>query len=259
MTNAIRALLLGISIIGTALFSVSYVTSILNPGYVEEVAKGIIRLQVEKTVHEKIDSLDEKFLASKADGLLKKKLGAIENAKRQLKEKAPERIASVIAEMRNLDCECRKKIEQSIREGFEWRIAATSQTQNQLTAFIRTKYMEVAEKLTREFRIFTGTNAIVFALLGIGVFFKRSAGIHLIPPAIVMVAAGVITGYLYIFNQNWLHTILFSDYVGFTYIAYFSFVFAILCDILFNRARVTTEVLNATFQAMGSSLQVVPC
>ena len=259
MTSKIRTLLLGISVIGTTLFSLPYITSILNPGYVEVVAKEIIRLQVEKTVHEKIDSLDAKFLASKAASLLKRQVDEIENAKRQLKEKAPERIASVIAEMRNLDCECRKKIEKTIREGFEWRIAAAAQAQDQLTAIIRTKYMEVAEKLTREFRIFTGTNAMVFALLGIGAFFKRGAGIHLIPPALVMVVAATITCYLYVFNQDWLHTILFSDYVGFTYVGYLSIVFAILCDILFNRARVTTEALNATFQAVGSSLQVVPC
>jgi hypothetical protein len=259
MTSSFRILLLGISCVGTALFSAAFFTSILNPGYVEEVAKDIIRLQVEKKVNEKIDSLDAKFLSSKAASLMKRQVDEIEIAKRLLKEKAPALIASVIAEMRNLDCECRTKIEKTIRDGIEFHIAAAAQAQDQLTAIIRTKYMEVAEKLIREFRIFTGTNALVFALLGIGAFLKRGAGIHLIPPALVMVVAAAITGYLYIFNQDWLHTILFSNYVGFTYVGYLSIVFAILCDILFNRAKVTTEVLNATFQAIGSSLQVVPC
>jgi hypothetical protein len=259
MTSAIRPSLLGISVIGTALFGALFITSILNPGYVEGVAKVIIRLQVEKSVHEKIDSLDEKFLSSKAASLFKAQVDEIENAKRQLKKNAPEKIASVIVEMSDLSCECRNIIEKSIREGIEWHIASVAQAQDQLTNLIRTKYMEFAEKLTREFRIFTGTNAIVFALLGIGAFFKRGAGIHLIPPAIVMLAAAAITGYLYIFKQDWLHTILFSDYVGFTYVGYLSIVFATLCDILFNRARITTEVLNAAFQAVGSSLQVVPC
>lgn len=244
---------------GTALFSAAFTASILNPGYVEEVAEAIIRLQVQRSVHEKIDALDAKFLSGKAVDLFKRQGEEIEIAKRQLKEKAPERIASVIGEMRNLDCECRKKIERTIREGIELRITTAAQAQDKLTAIIQTKYMEVADKLTREFRIFTCTNALVFALLGIGAFFKRGGGIHLIPAALVMVVAAVITGYLYLFNQNWLHTILFSDYVGFTYVVYLSIVFAFLCDILFNRARVTTEILNATFQAIGSSLQVVPC
>jgi hypothetical protein len=259
MASTIRTLLLVISGVGTALFSAAIAASIFNSGYVEEVAKVIIRLQVEKSVHEKIDALDAKFLSGKAADLFKRQGEEIEIAKRQLKEKAPERIASVIAEMRNLDCECRKKIERTIRDGIELHIAVAAQAQDQLTAIIQTKYMEVAEKLTREFRIFTGTNALVFALLGIGAFFKRGAGIHLIPPTLVMVVAAAITGYLYLFNQDWLHTILFSDYVGFTYFGYLSIVFAFLCDILFNRARVTTEVLNAAFQAIGSSLQVVPC
>jgi len=259
MTGTIRALLLSISVIGTTLFAVAYIASIINPVYVEKVAKEIIRLQLEKTVHEKIDTLDTKFLTSNAARLLKEQMSEIENAKRQLKENAPERIASVIAEMSNLDCVCRKRIEKTVREGYGWRIAAAVQAQEQLTIFIRTKYMAVAEKLTLEFRIFTGTNAMVFSLLGMAAFFKRGAGIHLVPPAIVMVGAAAVTAYLYIFVQNWLHTILFSEYVGFSYAGYLSVVFAILCDILFNKAKLTTEALNATFEVIGSSLQVVPC
>ena len=115
--------------------------------------------------------------------------------------------------------------------------------------------MEVAEKLTREFRIFTGTNALIFALLGIAAFFKRGAGLHLVLPALALVLAATVTGYIYLFNQDWLHTILFSDYVGFTYLIYLSIVFAFLCDVLFNRARVTTQLLNS----IGSNIQVLPC
>lgn len=237
------------------LFGAAFFTSLLNAGYVEEIAKDIIRRQVEKKVHEKIDALDEKFLSTKAGALIKKHIEEVETARRQLKEKLPERIAAVIAEMRNLDCECRKKIENHFREGFESQIVRASQAQERLTSLIRAKYMETAEKLTREFRIFTGTNALIFALLGISAFLKQGAGRHLVPPALVLVVASTVTGYLYLFNQNWLHTILFSDYVGFTYILYLSVVFAFLCDISFNRARVTTQMLTS----IGSNIQVLPC
>jgi hypothetical protein len=47
--------------------------------------------------------------------------------------------------------------------------------------------------------------------------------------------------------------------VGFAYLAYLGGVFAFLCDIIFNRARVTAEVLNALLNAVGSAVQVVPC
>lgn len=206
-------------------------------------------------MHEKIEALDERFLSAKAGALIKKHAEEVETAKRRLKEKVPERIAAVIAEMRNLDCECRKKIENYFRDGFESRIVWASRAQEHLTSFIRTKYMETAEKLTREFRIFTGTNAVIFALLGIAAFFKRGAAPHLVPSALVLVAAGTITGYLYLFNQNWLQTILFSSYVGYMYVVYLSVVFAFLCDVWFNRARVTTQLLSS----FGSNSQVLPC
>lgn len=245
--------------IGALIFGAAFVTSILNPGYVEEAAKEIIRRQVEKKVHEKIESLDAKFLSNKAGNLIKGHSEEIAAVKRQLIEKVPERIATIIAEMRNLDCDCRRKIEKDIRAGFEWQIAKAAQAQERLTMFIRTKYMETAEKLTREFRIFTGTNALVFALLALAAFIKRRVGLHLLPPAFVLVIAASISAYLYLFNQNWLHTIVFGDYVGFAYVGYMTFAFAFLCDILFNRARVTTRLLNAAFNIIGSSLHVVPC
>ncbi len=257
--NTIRILLLALGVIGALIFGAAFVTSILNPGYVEEVAKEIIRRQVEKKVHEKVESLDAKFLSNKAGNLIKGHSEEIAAVKRQLIEKVPERIATIIAEMRNLDCECRRKIEKDIHAGFEWQIVKAAQAQERLTMLIRTKYMETAEKPTREFRIFTGTNALVFTLLALAAFIKRRAGLHLLPPAFVLVLAASICAYLYLFNQNWLHTIVFGDYVGFAYVGYMTFVFAFLCDILFNRARVTTQLLNATFNIIGSSLHVVPC
>ena len=75
----------------------------------------------------------------------------------------------------------------------------------------------------------------------------------------MLLAAASITAYLYLFNQNWLHTLLFSDYVGLAYLGYLGAAFALLSDIIFNRARITTEILNFILNALGSAVQVVPC
>lgn len=253
--STLRTLLVAVSILGTLLFGAAFFTSLANPGYVEEIAKNIIRHEVEKKVHAKVDALDEKFLAVKAGAMIQKHAQEAEQARRQLREKVPERIAAVIAEMRNLDCECRRKIENQARAGLEWRIAKAAQAQERLTALIRSQYMEVATRLTREFRIFTGANALVFALLGVAVWARRSAGWHLVPAALVLVVAAVVTGYLYLFQQNWLHTVLFSDYVGWAYFAYLGAVFALLGDVVLNRARVTIKMLNS----ISIDLPVLPC
>ena len=140
--STIRTLLLVFSAIGTVLFGAAFFTSLLDVGYVEAIAKDIIRHQVEKKVHEKIDALDDKFLSTKAGALIKKHAEEAEAVRRQLKEKIPERISAVIAEMRNLDCECRNKIENYLRDGFESHIARAFQAQERLTSLIQTKYME---------------------------------------------------------------------------------------------------------------------
>jgi ABC-type multidrug transport system fused ATPase/permease subunit len=234
--------------VGLAFFALAFLASIVSPGYVEQVAKNIIRYEVEKKVHEKVEAIDTHFLTKKAEVFAQAYTDDITRVRGQLAQQLPARIAEVVAQMRNLDCECRKKIETNIREGFEWRITRASAAQERLTTLIRSRYMETASQLTREFRIFTGTNAIVFALLLIAILFKRQAGLHLLPTAFVLLLAATVTAYLYLFNQNWLHTLVFSDFVGFAYIGY-----------LGGAARVTTEVLNALFSAAGSAVQVVPC
>ncbi len=253
----VSVLLLGI--IGCLLFTAAFVVSLLSPGFVEQIAKDLIRYQVEKKVHEKLASLDANFLVKKAERFAKGHADEIALAKSQLAEQLPARIADVIAEMRNLDCECRNKIESSIREGFEWRIANASQLQARLTTLIRSKYMETAAHLTREFRIFTATNALVFGLLILAVLLKRQAGLLLLPSAIVLLAAATITAYLYLFKQNWLHTLVFNDYVGFAYVGYLAVVFAFLCDIIFNRGRITARLLSRLLETLGSGIQVLPC
>jgi hypothetical protein len=248
-----------IGVVGFLFFALAFFASWANPGFVEQIAKQIIRFQVEEQVHEKVEAIDSHFLAKQATIFAHKYTDDIAQTKRQLAQQLPARIAEVIAEMQNLDCECRKKIETNIRERFEWRISSATQAKERLTTLIRSKYMETARQLTREFRIFTGTNAIVFGLLLIATMVKRQAGLHLLPSAFVLLLAAAITAYLYLYNQNWLHTLVFSDFVGFAYVGYLAGVFALLCDILFNRARVTAELLTQLLKAVGSAIKVVPC
>ena len=250
-----RTTIIAIGIIGTLVFGSAFSLSFLNPGFVEKIGKNIIRHQVEKKVHEKIDALDAGMLAKKAARHIKTLDAEIADAKHKLAAGLPEKIAAIIAEMGHLDCECRKKIEKSIHDGYLWQITNAAQAQEKLNTLIRTKYMETAEKLTREFKIFTGSNTVVFALLAIAGLVKKKAGVHLIPSAVVLVAAAGITAYLYLFNQNWLHTLVFSDYLGLAYVAYLSVVFAWLSDVIFNRARVTSAILRS----IPGNLVVVPC
>jgi len=257
--HLVRRIVLAVSAIGCTLFALAFLVSVVSPGVVERVAQHVVRHEVEKRINEKVESLDKPFLLKKAGALSSKYAGDIEQTRYLLAQQLPARLAAVIAEMQDADCECRKRIELFFQRGLEDQMASDLVIQNRLTVLIRSEYMEVATQLIREFRIFTGTNAMVFALLLVAVLVKRQANLHLLPSAVVLLAAASVTAYLYLFKQDWLHTLLFGDYVGFAYLAYLGGVFALLCDILFNRARITAEVLSSALRSLGSAIEVLPC
>lgn len=255
----VRRLAMALGALGCMFFSFAFVVSFASPNFVEQVAKQVIRHEVEKRVREKIDALDESFLLGQAQVLARGQSERIAQAQRALAQQLPEQVSRVIAEMADLDCECRKKVEFGVRGGLEGEVANASVIREKLAVLIRTKYTETARQVVREFRIFTGTNALVFALLVAAVLFKPRAGLHLLPSATLLLTAALVTGYLYLFNQDWLHTLVFNDFVGWGYLAYLGGAFALLGDVVLNKARVTTEVLRLVLDAAGSAVEVVPC
>jgi len=161
--------------------------------------------------------------------------------------------------MQNADCDCRRFVAAATQMILTSELMARVTASDQLTRLIRVRYGEVSQALLREFRIFTGANALVFLLLFLTTFFRREAGLQLLLPAVVLVGAATIVASLYGFGQNWLHTILFSDYVGLAYFAYLGAAVAFLADVVFNRARISTRVVNAVLDVVGAATSAAPC
>lgn len=257
-----------IGIIGFLIFAIFFYFTFGVPGYVETLGKNFIEKKVQERIDLKIDSISstafdfknkEGALAKIAGKLLESNEQKIEKVKLQLKNKAYEQMASAIAEVRDLDCECREKYSKMIKDGFEFENASLQFANEKLQDFTKTKYMQVSEDLKRDVRIFTGSNMLVFLLLVLVSFLKPQAIGHLFLPATLLAVATVICSYLYIFNQDWLLTIIYSNYWGFAYLAYVGVVFLFLCDIVFNKGRITTEILNGILNALGSAASFVPC
>jgi hypothetical protein len=256
MTNALRPILLWLGIAGAMLFGASFIASILDPHFVGQAAKAAIRYHVETKIAERVDALDSTFLGGKATQLI---AGNDDKLKALRAFMASGEIGKLLASMGDLSCDCRKLVETIITTFSLSEIASLEAAKENLTQLVRTKYLQTEANLTREFRIFTGSNAVVFLLLAIAAFFKRKAGIHLIPAAIILLVATLVTAGFYLFNQNWFYTVLFNDYVGYGYDAYLALVFALLADILLNRGRVVTHFLNAIGNVAGGLFSVVPC
>jgi len=255
----IRKIVLFGSLCGTLVFGAALIASLLDPGLAERLAREAIRMQVERKVHQRIEALDTSFVARQAGRLSDDYARQIARTKHLLEEQLPERLATVIAEMGNLECECRKKIETSLRGILERGIANAAQARDRLTTLVRSQYMFTAERLTREFRIFMGANALVCALLAAVALLRHRADLHLLPVALVLLGAGALTASLYLFNQNWLATVVFNDYVGWWYFAYLGVAMAFLSDLAFNRGRVTAALLRSIGDATGGNLVILPC
>lgn len=250
-------------LVGVGLFATFFYFTYSIPGYVEEVGKDFIKAQIQERTNDRIDGLKlnhgDSKLAKLAGKLYEKNQQKIDALKGQLKNKAHEKLADVIAEMRNLDCECRKIYAERLKQGYESQLSLLESANEKLQDFMKTRYMEVATELKRDVRIFTGSNTLIFLVLLLISLLKPQAINHLFLPGALLFIATMICSFFYVFEQNWLLNIIYNDYVGYSYLGYVGMVFLFLCDIVFNSARITTQIINAMFSALGSVFEVAPC
>lgn len=255
----VRALALCVGLAGALIFGAALMASLLAPGWLERVGQQALRAEVQKRVGEQIDALDQHLVVRLATRMQAGQTERIRRAQQLLHDQVPARLAQVMGEMADLDCPCRQRLQNWLEGSLLADVASAQRMQERLTQLIRTQYMHTAAQLHREWRIFTGANALVFALLAVATWVRPRASWHLLPAAVLLVLAAGVTAWLYLFHQNWLHTIVFNDYVGWAYFAYLGAAFALLADVALNRARVTTTVLRHVLEAAGSSLSVSPC
>jgi len=252
-----------VGIVGAAIFVSFFALTYSVPGWVEAFAADYIESEAQERIDASIDAIrppeSDSALGRLAQSMYEKNEAQIEQAKTDLRNKVHEQWAAALALVRDLDCECRQKWEDWFESGLQTNIVLLQAANDQISRYIHSTYMDVATGLKRDIRIFTASNAAVFILLLLVSFLKPQAITHLFLPGVLLAISTLICSYFYIFEQNWLLTIIHSSYLGFAYLAWLGIVFLFLCDIAFNRARITTEILNAIFEAIGSAFSVVPC
>ncbi|MDR2016971.1 MAG: hypothetical protein LBP90_05145 [Burkholderiales bacterium] len=253
-----RTIVLVISLIGTLFFGGVAALSWLNPLYIERAARELVRIEVERRVGEKIDTLSNTKIIGLARRTLEKTNVDLERAEQALRDEVPRRVADAIADLLDADCECRQRLRTYMQQAQTEHISSLAEAKSKLLGWIESAYANVTQSLLRELRIVCFSNAFAFALLGIVTLVRRRATLQLALPALVLVGAVFITTSLYLFNQNWLHTIVFGAYVGWAYSFYLGTVALLLADIAFNRARVCTEIVNMILDAVGSA-RLLPC
>lgn len=248
-----------IGALGVLLFGLFFCITFGVPVKVEESAKGFVKSQIEKEIREKYQHVVDSSLANKALAIAGN-LGLEEKQiEDDIENKLPEKIAAVLSAMCGYDCEKKKALTQSITNRYLDRIKNIKVAKNTLEDLIKGKYIQIIENLKIDLRIFLGTNLVMFLFLLLVSFLKSDAITHLFLPGMLLLLSTVLASSIYIFGQDWFYTILYNDYMGYTYLVYISIIFGVLVDIVFNKARITTEILNALANAVGSAFSVAPC
>lgn len=247
-----RKLILTVSALGLSLCLGLLLLSWLAPLQVERWARTAIENEVQRKVEARWQSLEKPALLRAAERQMREHAGEIERARREL-------VALAVREMQDPDCPCRKRWREAQRGALEDRIGQLGRATEKLHQFAQAKYADVSAALLRELRIFSACNAAVFALLGVVALVRRRATLQLLAPTAVLLGAAAVVACSYLFSQNWLQTILLSDYVGWAYAPWLGVAIAALSDVMWNRARICTALVNAVGQALGAVVSAVPC
>jgi len=254
-----RCTILGFSLAGTLLFGAAFVLSWLHPIWIERMASTAVRFEVERKTGERVDALTGAPIVGLAQRALGRTDADIERTRAAIRREVPAHVARVAAAMLDPDCVCRARLASATEAGRHQHLLSLSQLRARLASLIESAYADVQVKLLREFRIFTASNAAALAMLGAVALVRRKAGLQLMLPAAALAGGVVVTAGLYLFAQDWLHTILFNDYVGLAYAGWLGVVVLLLADILGNRARVCTRMVNGVLQMAGAGAAAVAC
>ena len=205
--------LIGFGLAGMLLFALAWVLSFAQPRLVAAGLNQLITLQVERQVGQHAAALPHPEQVQRAESAAKAAARGAYDA---------------------------------------WRRMTPPAVQDKLAAELDAVRANVTAKLLREWRIFTACNALAFALLALTAARRGRNGLQLLLPAITLTLAVTITAGLYLFNQNWLHTVVFNQYTGWAYGGYLLAMALWMGDILLNRARVTTHVVSGTLDTAGA-------
>ena len=132
------------------------------------------------------------------------------------------------------------------------------QSENESTGVFIRYYRETMDGLRNDLQTFAGSTLVAFLMATALTHFRRKAARHLLPIAIILTIATALSVTWYALGQDWLIVILFHDYWGWLYAALLGFLVALMLDIAFNKAHITSAILDAFASALGTA-PFLPC
>jgi hypothetical protein len=157
------------------------------------------------------------------------------------------------------DCRAQEILEAELLKAYDGIQLRLKPGFDTLRGMVAAKYHAVFDELRRDIKIFLSANLLVLATALILALVKGRAARHLAPVSILMTIATLLTTYWYVFGQNWILTIITSDYFGWSYLVFNAVVLALLLDIALNHARVISGILNTFAELFRWDTVWLPC
>lgn len=183
----------------------------------------------------------------------------IEEMRASLDAGVAEFVADVLAAACKLDCERRAQAEIAVTAFYEATIANYGVHLERMQNLIEGEYDAIMSDLRADLKIFTATSFIALSFALLLAIFRGPAAAHLLPFSIALSGSTVLAAFWYALGQDWVMTIIFSNYWGWTYPSVLAVIAFFLCDIAANKARITSFVLNGIGNAFGGAFHFAPC
>lgn len=261
--SAFRIFNIATAAAGMVLFGAVFLLVWLAPADLDSRVRDFALAHVQDRVETRLQQDDVTSVLDSAEGLAGRFSSRLEervsSARDALDAGVPELVAEIVSQICEYDCERSREVESQVREMFERSIVRHSMALDRLQDFVEVEYSRVVSELRRDIGIFSGTNVIVLAMVLLLGLFRGRASAHLLPFATILLVATLLAASWYVLGQNWLLTILFSDYWGWGYTTLLGVIAVFLGDIAFFQARLTSAVLNAIGGALGNAFTLVPC
>ncbi|HEX6396408.1 MAG TPA: hypothetical protein VFZ95_03210 [Steroidobacteraceae bacterium] len=243
---------------GAILFAFFFALTWHTPRWVEDFAAGYIEGRVAHKLDNWVDGLGPPAghgaLSRYAAGLYRQNEQKIAGYKALLKRDIREQLAICIPQVRALSDELRARLESWVRDGAEFSIGELQLDNSRLVALIQSGYLAVVADLTHDVRIFAASNAIAFLVLLLVSFLKPGHVRELFVPGVLLAISTLACAWLYVFEQDWLMTIVQGSYLGAAYTAWLGISFLFLCDVWLNNARVTARVLEGLASVFATAI-----
>lgn len=257
------------------LFGTVFGLTYMDPELVEKSTKDWVAQEIERKIKSDYPQLFPPVIQEEGAQVLQKLQGHLKKRIIKLREvlfsDLPDRIAESIA--RSCVCRMKNKDREEVQRKYEDTI---SYIKDYIVSSLKRKidhslvlidraddliqghYLHTIEQLMFDIRIFSGTNTLLFLLILSVMAIKTNQERPLMVVGGILTTVTLVSAAIYIFGQNWFYNLMFNNYMGWGYLTLVGVITGLLLDIIFNKGRICTLIMEAIGAVLTPLASVCP-